>query len=366
MSKANKSLPQAPVIGSQQIALLERLSNACAVSGDEGEVRAIVLEEIKPFVTEVQVDALGNVLATVRAKSERPLRVMLDAHMDEVGFMIVEEEEGGIYKFESVGGIDVRQVVAKPVWVGKNHLPGVIGARPIHLTSEEERSKTIPIENLRIDLGPEGAGKAKAGDRAVFASSFQQIGPSLRGKALDDRLGVVTLIELLKNVPPQIELLAAFTVQEEIGLRGARVAAFALQPDLAIAIDATPANDLPSWDDSENTRYNTRLGNGPAIYVADGATLSHPLLVRHLVETAEKHHIPYQIRQPGSGATDAGAIHRQRAGIPSISVSVPNRYPHSALSLASLADWQNTLALIYASLAEMIPGFLEEKTTSAK
>ena len=166
-------------------------------------------------------------------------------------------------------------------------------------------------------------------------------------------MGVATLIELLKHAPPNIDLHAAFTVQEEVGLRGAQVAAYALDPDLAIVLDSTPANDLPSWDGQENTRYNTRLGAGPAIYIADGATLSDPRLVRLFMETAESVGIPYQIRQPGGGGTDAGAIHKQRAGIPSISVSVPGRYAHTAASIARLADWTNTLVLVHTVLCRI-------------
>ncbi|MCX8026073.1 MAG: hypothetical protein N3A60_12805, partial [Thermanaerothrix sp.] len=150
----------------------------------------------------------------------------------------------------------------------------------------------------------------------------------------------------------------AFTVQEEIGLRGARVAAYALNPDLAFALDATPANDLPTWDGSENAAYNARLGYGPAIYVADGATLSDPRLVRFLLQIADAHRIPYQIRQPGGGGTDAGAIHRQRSGIPSASVSVPIRHAHSAVAIARLDDWANMLNLMLQTLQALTPDVL--------
>ncbi len=350
---------QAPVIGADQMALLERLSNAVAVSGDEGEVRAIVREAVQPLVDDFKVDALGNILAVRRAKIENPLRVMLAAHMDEIGFMIVDDDEGGLYRFELVGGIDVRQLPGKPVWVGKDHTPGVIGARPIHLTTADERRNAIPLESLRIDIGPGGEGRVKVGDRATFATSFAEIGPSLVGKALDDRLGVATLIELLRSDLPEVEILAAFTVQEEVGLRGARVAGYAFNPDLAIALDSTPAADLPVWDDTENYQYNTRLGAGPALYVADGSTLSDPRLVRHFIQAGEAEGIPLQIRQPGGGGTDAGAIHKQRAGIPSLSISVPGRYAHSAVLVARRADWQNTLRLLHAGLRRLNRAVLE-------
>jgi putative aminopeptidase FrvX len=346
-------------IRANQLKLLERLCNACGVSGDEGEVRAIVLEQVRPVADEVKVDALGNVLVTKRgtAGNKKRLRVMLAAHMDEVGFMVINDEGDGIYRFATVGGVDVRQLAGKAVLVSKDHYIGVIGAKPIHLTEDGETEHTIPLDTLRIDLGPEGK-KAKVGDRATFATPFARIGPSLRAKALDNRLGVATRIELVKHAPATIDLLAAFTVQEENGLRGARVAAFAFDPDLAIVLDATPAYDLPNWDNAENTQYNTRLGSGPAIYIADSGTLSDPRLVRLFTETAEAQAIPYQIRQPGGGGTDAGAIHRQRAGIPSVSVSVPHRYSHTAVSVARIEDWENILKLTYAVLERIKPSIL--------
>ncbi len=328
-----------PTIGNAQIKLLESLCNACAVSGDEGEVRKIVLEELKGHAEDVKVDALGNVLVTKPGTAKNRLRVMVSAHMDEVGFMLVGDDTEGLFRFETVGSIDVRQLPGKAVLVGKDHLPGVIGARPIHLTTAEERKQKIPLDALRIDIGP-GGGKVKPGDRATFATRFQRNGPVLIAKALDNRFGVATLLELVRNAPTNIDLLAAFTVQEENGLRGAKVAAYAFNPDLAIAVDATPANDLPDWEGEENISYNTKLGLGPAIYTADGGTLSDPRLVRFLSETAQAEGVPFQFRQPGGGGTDAGAIHKARAGVPSVSVSVPHRYSHTAASIARLDDWK--------------------------
>ena len=341
-------------IGSEQLSLLETLSNAVGVSGGEGEIRKIIFNELEAIADEIKVDALGNVLVTRLARSgASPLRVMLDAHMDEVGFMIVADEGEGLYSFETVGGIDERQLPGKPVWVGSEHLPGVIGAKPIHLTEPEERRSAISKSSLRIDLGPGGAGKAKVGDYATFATKFMQIGPSLRGKALDDRLGVATLIELVKHAPANVTLLASFAVQEEIGARGAKVAAYTFDPDLAIAVDSTPAFDLPREDDEGNTVYNCRLGAGPAIYISDAGTISDPRLIRFITQTAETLAISYQFRQPGGGGTDAGMIHKVRAGIPSVSISVPGRYAHTANLLANAGDWQNTLQLLHAVLARL-------------
>ena len=177
-------------------------------------------------------------------------------------------------------------------------------------------------------------------------------------KALDNRLGVVTLLELVKNAPANIDLLAAFSVQEEIGLRGAKVAAYAFDPDLAIVVDATPANDQPTWDGEENLFYNTKLGLGPAIYIEDSSTFSDPRIVRFITETAQTEKIAIQFRQPNGGGTDAGAIHKARLGIPSISVSVPHRYSHTAASIARLDDWKNTFTLLHAVLKHLTPDLL--------
>lgn len=358
--KKNEITNSVPKIGKAQIDLLEKLSNACAVSGDEGAVRDIVIKEIKDLADDLKIDALGNVLVTRKAKVENPLRVMVAAHMDEVGFMLVDEDGEGLYKFEIVGGIDNRQIVGKPVSVSKFGVPGIIGAKPIHLASSDELRNPISVDNLRIDIGPGGSKKIKIGDRATFATKFMHNGPSLIGKALDDRLGVATLIEFVKHPPQNVELLAAFTVQEEIGLRGAKVAGYSMNPDLAFVIDSTPANDLPVWDDEENTRYNVRLGAGPAIYRLDAGTLSDPRLIKFLVETANLLDIPYQFRQPGKGGTDAGAIHKNRTGIPSVSISVPGRYAHTQALIARLDDWKNSVALVHATMQRLTKDIFAE------
>jgi putative aminopeptidase FrvX len=346
-----------PTFGSAQLKLLEKLCNASAVSGDEGEVRKIIQAELKGLPVEVRVDALGNLLVTRPGSGKKRLKVMLSAHMDEVGFMLVAAEGDGFFRFEIVGGVDIRQLPGKAVLIGRDHIPGVIGARPIHLTTAEERKQKIPLDVLRIDVGLE-EGRVKPGDRAVFATRYQRNGPVVIAKALDDRLGVLTLVELVKDPPSNIDLLVAFTVQEEIGLRGARVAAYTFNPDLAVVVDSTPANDLPGWDDEENTSYNTKLGFGPAIYIADGDTLYDPRLVRHFARSAQLADIPYQFRQPGGGGTDAGSIHRARAGVPSVSVSIPHRYSHTAASMARLEDWKNTFALLNTALKRLSPQFL--------
>ena len=335
---------------------LARLCTAVSVSGDEREVRNIIQDELKDLVDEYKVDALGNVLVTRNGRGGKRLRVMLDAHMDEVGFMLVAEDGEGLYEFRTIGGIDPRNLAGKQVVVGKDHTPGVIGAKPIHLAKSDELKHAISADSLRIDLGP--GGKAKVGERGTFAPNYRRMGPSIMSKSLDDRIGVAILIELVKAAPVNLDVLAAFTVQEEIGLRGAKVAAHYFQPDVAIVIDATPANDLPMQREGENTFYNTKLGLGPAIYVSNGSTLDDPRLVRFMASTAEKSKIPYQFRQPGGGATNSGSIQRAVAGVPVVSVSVPHRYTHSAVSLIRVDDLTNTLKLLSEALRGLSPGVL--------
>ncbi|HAV77940.1 MAG TPA: hypothetical protein DCX53_11380 [Anaerolineae bacterium] len=346
-----------PPFGSTQLKLIEKLCNAIGISGDEDEVRKIVLDEIKPYTDEVKVDTLGNVLAIKHGRGKNRVRVMVDAHMDEVGFFIVADDGDGIYRFETVGGIDPRHLLGKQVFVGKDRTAGVIGGKPVHLMDGDDRNRKVPVEALRIDLGL--AGKAKVGDRAGFATKFRRVGPSIMAKSIDNRVGVATLIELLKHAPSNIDLCAAFSVQEEIGLRGAKVAAQYFKPDMAITIDSTPANDLPLYDGSENLTYNTKLGFGPAIYIADSSTLHDPRLVHFLSGIADAGKIPYQIRQPGGGGTDSGAIQRSLAGVPTVSVSVPHRYTHSPISISRVEDWKNTINLLHQALKKITPLLLK-------
>ncbi len=341
------------------IELLRQLSNAAAVSGDEGAVRQLVLNAIRPHADEVKVDALGNVLA-IKKGTGKGERVLVAAHMDEVGFMISDIEADGALKFEVVGGVSDGVLNGKAVLVGPKRLPGLIGSMPIHLLPDDRRSTVVKVNQLRMEIGcttGEAAKKlVKVGDRATFATEFAVVGPSLRGKALDDRLGCATLIELLRGPAFACDLHAAFTVQEEVGLRGARVAGYAANPACAFVLDCTPALDLPHSDaERENTRYNSRLGLGPAIYVSDAATISDDRLVRYLQQTAEKNGLPYQIRQPGGGGTDAGAIHLARGGVPSVSISVPGRYLHTPVSLVRADDWHNSLRLVRTALENWTP-----------
>jgi endoglucanase len=343
------------------LTLLRALTEASGVSGDEGEVRRLVREQVAPMADDLQVDSLGNLLALREGRGARRVRVLVSAHMDEAGLMITGAGADGTLFLAPVGGIAPYHLLGKMFWIGKDRSPGVIGMTPPHLAATAER-KALAVEQMRMDIGAstreQALSRVRIGDRATFATPLARMGECVSAKALDDRLGVAILIELFECAPTNIDLLAAFTVQEEIRARGAGAAAQRLDPDLAIAVDCTPARDLPTWDGSENTTYNTHLGQGPALYTSDRATVSDRRLLEHLEGAARAARLPYQLRQPGGGGTDAGPIHRARRGIPSASVSVPVRYPHSPAGLIAVDDWRNTILLLHAALSRVTPATL--------
>jgi len=333
---------------------LRTLSELPGVSGDERGVRKLIEDAIRDHVDEMRVDTMGNLLAVKKARGrKRVLRVMVDAHMDEVGFMIVGHTSDGGLKFRAVGGVDARILPGKIVQVGPDRIPGVIGLQPIHLA--RDTSAVQKIDSLVIDIGAtskeQAEGAAKLGAYVAFQTEFRVIGAGkVSGKAFDDRSGCAVLIDLLQGPRLPVDVLAAFTVQEEVGLRGAQVAAYALNPDAAIVIDTTPANDLPM---EEDLSPNTRLGSGPAIYVATRSHISDPRLVQHVLRTAEKRAIANQFRQPGGSGTNAGSIHKARSGVPTVSISTPCRYLHSPVSVLSLGDLRSTVALVRESVTDL-------------
>ena len=334
--------------------ILKALSAAIGVSGDEGDVRAVVLDAVREHVDEVKVDALGNVLAFKRGTGRQRLRVMLAAHMDEVGLMVVGHDSDGFLRVRAVGGIDPRLLPGTLFQIGPERIPGVIGIKPVHLLKGDEGDNVPKIEDLVVDIGAKGKDEAKKlaplGTYATFTTQFRELGPTVSGKAFDDRAGCAVLVELLRGERFRCDLHAAFTVQEEVGLRGARVAAYAIEPDCAFALEGTIADDIPKDKDVSPT---TELGKGPAITVMDRSFIADRRLVRLLIDTARELGIPYQIKQPGIGGTDAGAIHRAREGVPSLTVAVPCRYIHSPVALLSLDDFDNTAQLMREALSRL-------------
>jgi putative aminopeptidase FrvX len=335
--------------------LLEELSNAFGPSGCEVEVRRILARALRDRVDDLQADALGNLIAFKRGTGPEPrLKVMVDAHTDEVGFMITRIEKNGLLGFRAVGGIDDRMLMAKGVLVGPKRLPGVIIAPPIHLSKPEERKTVIKIDQLAIDIGAESDEKAKGlvniGDYVTFETRFQLLSNgglrTVKGKAFDDRAGCAVAALLAEEAYP-VDLYLSFSAQEEVGLRGARVAAYRIEPDLAIALEGTVCDDTPKKKDVSPT---TELGKGPAITLMDHSFIADRRLVRLLTDTARANDIPFQFKQPGVGGTDAGAIHLARTGVPAVAVAVPCRYIHAPVSILSLNDFDHLVRLMKASL----------------
>ncbi|MCZ7546038.1 MAG: M20/M25/M40 family metallo-hydrolase [Anaerolineae bacterium] len=327
-------------------------------------MRQAILCHIQDHADDVKIDAMGNLLATRRGTGRRRLRVMVAAHMDEVGFMVTGHDTDGLLKFRAVGGVHPTVTPGNRVVVGPKKLPGVIGMTPIHLASGAGFGKVVETSALRIDIGvstkDQAKRKAPLGTYATFDTKFSALGPTVRGKALDDRGGCAILIDLFTGDPFPFDLLAAFTVQEEVGLRGAQVAGYALEPDVAFVLEGTVCNDVPQEPDEDRTPV-TRLGHGPAISVMDRSMIADRRLVAHLIATAKAHGIPHQLKAPGSGGTDAGAIHLSRAGVPSAVVSVPCRYIHSPAAIMSLADFENATRLTREALRSLKPSILESE-----
>jgi endoglucanase len=337
--------------------VLEALSNAIGVSGNEDAVRSIIIDAIKDHVDSLRIDAMGSVIAIKKGTSDNLPRVMLAAHMDEIGFMVTHIESNGLLRFNSVGGVDDRILPGLRVKVGDDHVPGVILWPPIHLNRDQKVTK---MSNLRIDIGASSKDgvKVAVGDRIGFDSTFTELSETMvRGKAFDDRVGCAELVEVLQAGPYPVDVLAAFTVQEEVGLRGARVAAQALNPDVAFALEGTTAHDVPNPlkepDDTTDDNPACRVGDGPVLTVMDRSMITDPRVLDFLRRTAETNDIPYQLKTRLGGGTDAGRIHLANAGVPSGVISVPCRYIHSPAAIMSRTDMAHTVALIKAVLNTM-------------
>jgi endoglucanase len=282
---------------------------------------------------------------------------MLDAHMDEVGLMVVHVEEDGLLRFRELGGVDARVLVSKPVRIGPGKRWGVIGSKPVHLQAPDERRKAPRIEQLFIDIGAQSKQDALAvvqpGDVAVFATEYEELGEGCaKAKSFDDRVGCAVLIETLKK-SFALPLYGVFTVQEEIGLRGATAAAYKVEPDIAIALEGTVCFDVV---DTPGHDQGTVLGGGPALTVQDSRTIADQRFLEFMVWVAEKHGIPYQLRRVKGGSNDFGAIHTSRKGVMGGAISVPVRYIHAPAQIISLDDYRWTVQLVEAILREIEQG----------
>ena len=338
--------------------ILESLSNAIGVSGEEDEVRELLIEAVRDLVADFEVDALGNLIAIQRGTAHPDYTVMIAAHMDEVGMMVTAVEGKGLLQFTNVGGLDARILPGLRVKVGADRRPGVVLWKPIHMWRE---MKTVPMDDLRIDVGATDKSAAETGERIAFDADFRYLSERVvRGKALDDRVGCSLLVDILAAGPYPVTVAAAFTVQEEIGLRGATVAARRIRPDAAIVLEGTPAYDVPDPNrepDAGDLPGNpgTRMGEGVVLTLADGRMISDPRVIRFLQETADEQGINYQMKTVGGGGTDGGAIHTAQTGVPTMTLSAPCRYIHSPSALLDLNDYDCALRLSQAVLRLINP-----------
>ncbi|QXM06653.1 M42 family metallopeptidase [Crassaminicella indica] len=326
--------------------LLKKLCELSGVSGNEKEVRDFIYEEIKPYVDEIKIDFLGNLIAIKKGKENYP-SIMLSAHMDEVGMMVKAIDENGFIKFLPVGGMDDRIFVSKVVEIGKNKIKGVIGAKAIHLQEPEERKKALKYKELYIDIGASSKEEAEKlvsrGDYIHFVSNYTEFGNHLiKAKALDDRAGCAMIMEILKN-EYNSTIYAVFSVQEEVGLRGAGVAAYRLNPDMALVLEGTTCYDVTDIDEPD---FATRLGAGPAISLVDSGSYFDKNIIKKLLQIAKDHKINIQFKQTTKGGNDAGRIHLTRNGIPTSAISVPCRYLHSPISVIHKEDFENAIKLV--------------------
>jgi endoglucanase len=337
---------------------LEKLSNACGVAGREEEVRSLMKTFLKPYVDEVREDKLGNVIGVKKGKKNAP-KVMLAAHMDEIGLLVKTISKDGYLQFTKIGGIDDRILLAQKVMVytEKGPLHGIIGSKPPHIQKEEERKKVLTYDELFIDVGAENEEQAKKmgvkiGDPVGFDIKFAKVGNDIViGKAFDDRVGCAVMVEAMKTLEKtECTVYAVGTVQEEVGLRGATTAAFGIYPDVGIALDVTVAGDVPGVKEVEAP---IKLRKGPSIEVADMGLITHPKVLRLLIDAAEENKIPYQLETGLPGSTDAARISLTREGVPSGVISVPTRYIHSPASLLSLKDAEYAVKLTVASLQKI-------------
>jgi endoglucanase len=334
---------------------LEKLSNACGVTGREAHVRDLMVELLKPLADEIQIDKLENVIAVKKGNPKKP-KIMLAAHMDEIGLMVKTITKEGFIQFSKMGGIDDRILPAQKVTVytAKKTYPGIIGSKPPHIQKEEERKKIISFDDLFIDIGAASREDAQnmgvaVGDSVSFVTAYQTIGRDAAiGKAFDNRAGCVTMIEAMKLIEKtECTVCAVGTVQEEVGLRGAATAAFGVDPDLAIVLDVTIAGDVPGVREFDTT---VKMGKGPALTISDSGLITHPKILRWFIDTAQQQKIPFQIESGLLGSTDAARISITRQGIPSGTISIPTRYIHSPCGMLSLEDIKNAAKLTAAAI----------------
>ncbi len=330
---------------------LKKLCEAHGISGREEAIRKIIREEMTGKVDEIRTDSLGNIICFKKGKGRAPRRrVMLSGHIDEIGFIVNCVEKEGWVRFLPVGGWDTRNLLSQRVFIhtrrGKK-LRGVIGTKPIHVLTPEDRKKSLGFPELYIDTGlPKNKVNklVEEGDWITMDRDFVEAGDCYVSKAFDDRVGAYVIFEALKTAKAsKTDIYAVGSVQEEVGLRGAQVSAFGIEPDIAVAVDITLACDMPGAPVHQKV---TALGGGVAVKIMDSSLICSPKLVDFFVDLAKKNRIKHQMEILPRGGTEAGAMQRVRAGCPAITISIPTRYGHSPIEMVHKNDVRAAVRLV--------------------
>ncbi|MBQ8687054.1 MAG: M42 family metallopeptidase [Ruminococcus sp.] len=334
---------------------LKKLCLLCGASGNEGAVRDYILEQIKPYADSITIDPLGSVIAEKKGAKPAPKKLMVSAHMDEVGMIITYINDDGTMQIAPVGGVDANVVIGRPVVVGEKKISGVIGAKPIHLLNSDQRKALPKFSELYLDIGAENgdaAGKlVSVGDYVHFLPGYTEMGGGrVRSKALDDRIGCAIMLTLMAQELPY-DVTFAFLVQEEVGLRGAKAAAYTVNPDIALVLEATTAADLTGADGDAKV---CALGGGPVVSFMDRSTIYDRELYRLAFAECEKMGIPCQTKTRIAGGNDSGAIHISRGGVRTLAISAPCRYLHSPSCAADLQDIENCMQLTAAMIEAVL------------
>ena len=329
--------------------LLKTICTTPGAPGFEQKIRALVLKELEGLVDEVEIDNMGNVYAIKKGKEDK--RIMVGAHMDEIGFIVTHIDDNGFIRFHTLGGFDPKTLTAQRVLIhGKEDLIGVMASKPIHVMTAEERNKVAKIKDYFIDTGLPAEEVRKLvtiGDSITREREFIEMGPCVNGKSLDNRLAVFILLETLRNLKGKeipFDLYGVFTVQEEVGIRGANVSALRINPDFGFGLDTTIAFDLPGASEHEKI---TKLGEGTAIKIMDASTICDYRMVKYMKQTADKHVIKWQPEILTAGGTDTAGIQRMTAG-GSIAgaVSIPTRHLHQVIEMAHKEDIKGSIDLL--------------------
>lgn len=334
---------------------MKELTQLRGISGCEDEVREYLIGKIQGHCDRYEVDNMGNLIVHKKGKRTGDKKVLFSAHMDEVGFIVTHVTKEGMLHFATVGGVTPAVTAGRPVLIGKNAVPGVIGTRPVHLITEEERKEYAKTEDMRIDIGAKDKEEALSlvspGDQATFIGPWRELGDqSILAKAIDDRAGCALLLELIRG-ELEYDCTFAFVVQEETGCAGSKAVAFSQRPDIAVVVESTTAGDLPSAPEG---RQVCRVGAGPVISFMDKGTIYPWDLYQRAAKIAEENGIPWQTKEGVFGGNDARSYASTAAGAKTLAVSLPVRYLHAANTLANKADMENAKKLL-ALLAKELP-----------